>query len=344
MDIDSTLMSEINYNYQIGKEAPLSNNGTYFNIYRKEFPNHKLGRAIDYVFFVKPDMNLITASGTGSESRAYVEGSTGAIIETLTDFFKSDKYGTALPGSATYPPFANYYKNEKGILLMSALGDGVTKTPFIPWLTNYVESFSQNDISFTPRESASTFTGWKMEYGHHTISSQASNSLSVTYSDDRDFSIFNLHKIWVMYINAVTRGDIAPKRKYIIQKMIDYASTMFFFKTAEDGQTLLYWAQYTGLYPTNSPSSSLDYSLSTPSTITYNINYEYFRFDDMSPFTIEHFNSLTPDTDELTVVPVESSQSSLTTWAKYPKITSKYDDFGNLTYKLRFYRDSSTQG
>ena len=65
--------------------------------------------------------------------------------------------------------------------------------------------------------------------------------------------------MWIQYISNVYHGVWDPKTTYIWKKIIDYASSVDIVVTAEDGETILYWSKYYGVFPINVPFSALSW-------------------------------------------------------------------------------------
>jgi hypothetical protein len=75
-------------------------------------------------------------------------------------------------------------------------------------------------------------------------------------------------------------------------KILDYASAVYYFICAEDGETILFWSKYFGVFPLNAPASSATWSKGSGGATSpdFGINYAYAMKEDFSPLTLSEFN------------------------------------------------------
>ncbi|WP_171567733.1 hypothetical protein, partial [Brevibacillus sp. MCWH] len=131
---------------------------------------------------------------------------------------------------------------------------------FHPYLSNTANSFELSDEFIKTVEHGETLTGYKVQYGKNNIESNSSGSFSISYIDDAEFNIYKTHKAWIEYISRVYRGEVTPKRDYIQKKILDYTVSVYYFICGPDGETILFWSKYFGVFPTNTPSSASSWS------------------------------------------------------------------------------------
>ena len=233
-----------------------------FNKYMLDFPDLELTKSFSHVFFTRPDLNLYESNGM-----------------------------KLLPKVSNDPVY--YYLDANNRPLLRTLTEGFSPNhDFNPFLSNMARSFETTDEMIEVLEHGETFTGFKVKYGKHNIRSKTAGSFSITYRDDKDFNVYKLHKAWVDYISKVYRGELVPKNVYIRDRILDYACTVYYFICGSDGETILYWAKYTGVFPTNTPSGASAWSnRSTPVRLPeFNINYEYAWKEDFNPLALAEFN------------------------------------------------------
>ncbi|MEI2419218.1 hypothetical protein V6O07_03010, partial [Arthrospira platensis SPKY2] len=211
---------------------------------------------------------------------------------------------------------------------------------FINPITNFADNMEVPDIQMKTRVSAETSINWKVQYGFRTTDSKAASTFSISYSDDRNLTIYKLHQIWVNYMNAVAMGHMSPKREYIAKRILDYAVSAYYFLVAEDGETIIYYAKYTGVFPTNVPDSAYSWQKGDESKErTFQIQYQYSFYDPMNPLIIKEFNKVTggPKGKELPVF-----QASLglmgPTWANNVAVVENHEHGHFKNYKLKFYK------
>lgn len=230
---------------------------------RFKLPNYdmEIKKGFAHVFFCRPQCNLMDSSGNLLEMIA----STGA-------------YGDI------------YDQNP---LLVSEICNNVShSSDFMYILSNYAKSFSLNDEELHSDTYGRTYTGYKISYGKTNIESKTAGSFSVTFADDRMLSIYKIHRMWTDYINDVYRGKVDPDVYNIVNKILDYVGSVYYFLTADDNETILFWSKYYGVYPTSIPSSQYSWnagSFVNPENIT--IQYNYSWKDDFNPTALLEFNA-----------------------------------------------------
>lgn len=233
---------------------------TRFNRFKIAQPEYHLTKTFAHVFITRPDLNLITEDGK------------------LHPQVEND------------PIFYYLYKSNPNIIL--ALTRHLSQEhQFHPFLSNAAGSFELSDEYIKTIEHGETLTGFKIMYGKHNIESKTAGTFNIKYVDDKDFSVFKTHKAWVEYISKVYRGELSPDRSYLVRKILDYACSAYYIMCGPDGETILFWSKYFGVFPTNVPSSSHSW---VEGTVTnkpdYSITYAYAFKEDLSPLTLAEFN------------------------------------------------------
>lgn len=278
-DAFTSLKSEFNLNIDRRTIA------TTFNRFRVPTMDNRLAGSRGYVYFTRPDLQLNMQEarnlGGGANSISGVASSitnggiTSARISTMA---------------------ANLLKSHSTIMayLMGDKGEG--NHSFIPIFTHCCTGIDIPDEVLDTMEFGETFTGWKFIYGMSMNKSKTAGSISVNFEDDNKLSIYKMIKMWCEYIDAVWRGEAAPKSEYIRLHVIDYAISIYYFLTDNTGENIIFWTKYTGCFPTSVPSSTFSDKLGdmihTPS---YNISFAYSRKDDCNPIHLAEFNHLSND-------------------------------------------------
>ena len=250
-------------NLNIGNIDPntiKSNTLTKFNRFKIAYPEETLTKTFAYVFFTRPDLNLF-----------------------------SDK-NTLLPKVSNDPFYYYMFRNNKDLLLSLTGRTFSYSHDFNPFLSNKAESFELKDTYIDTEDYGETFTGWKIKYGKNTVKSNTADNFSITYKDDNNYNILKIHTAWVEYISKVYRGEFSPARENIINRTIDYACSVYYFLCGADGETILFWTKYTGVFPTTIPSSQSSWNGGVGKAPEYSINYEYSWKEDMMPTTLAEFN------------------------------------------------------
>lgn len=303
------------------KTLDLSNVGAQniFNRYTKYYNRFKLPTLDDafqkgfaHVFFTRPDCNLLSDKGM-----------------LLNDAYNADGL------------FAYSWRNNNNVIKQLVKENGQNHD-FMMLLSNKATSFSLADEYINTDMYGKTYKGWQIAYGRNNVESKSAGDFTVSFIDDRTLHVYNLHKLWTEYISDVYQGNKSPKLKYIKERVLDYASSCYYIITAEDGETIIFWSKYYGVFPTTAPSTQ--YSWAQGNTIDrpqFDIKYQYSFKEDMNPESLVEFNMNSHIESDLKYVPVYDPKlgHSGTTWVGAPYIelvTNNTDPECPWTFKLRF--------
>ena len=263
------------------------------NYFRFKYPNPNaaLTKGFAHVFFTRPDLNVLERNDAG----------TGFKIPIACENDTSIYYA---------------YRNNIN-LLKELVADNGMDHDFLFLLSNAAQSFSLLDEKIKTDEWARTWTGHTVQYGKHSNDSKTASTFEVEYTDDRNLNIYHLHKLWIDYIDKVYRGAIIPrgltKQKdgtwapphgaspkgnggafsFTADKVLDYACSVYYILTAEDGESIIFWSKYYGVFPTIAPSSPFGWTygdmIKNPKLT---IEYAYSFKQDYDPFNLAEFNWL----------------------------------------------------
>ena len=278
-----------------------------FNRYRLTHPDYHLTNTRAYVFMTRPDLNIL-------------DGMTGAMNPSIKDTNKA----------------AFFYNNilKHGNICRSLSRSFAGNHDFIPLVCNTARSLDLSDESIKTLEHGETLTGWKTVYARHNIESRTAGTFNMSFIDDNQLSIFKLHHIWHEYMNSVSRGLFSPKESYVRNIELDYAVSLYYFLTGEDGQRLLYWTKYIGVLPTSLPSSAFAFNEgNTVKTPDISFSYAYSCKDVCDPITLAEFNH--NSRGSFNYSPVYNNK---TTRCNPTIVGSPFIDTadGGVTYNLRF--------
>lgn len=235
-----------------------------FNRYKIAYPDAYLSKSTSYVFFTRPDLNILKSTTGGNVA--------------LTDDFKN---------------VGLYYMlfNKNPDLLRGLTSHLTSKHDFNIWLSNQSESFELSDEFIKTVEHGETYTGYKLVYGKNNIESNTAGTFSVSYSDDNYGSVYYTHKAWMEYISMVSRGEASPTVEYIRKKILDYACSAYYFLCGPDGETIIFWAKFFGVFPTSTPSSAFSWAKGSNVKLpNFSINYAYSFKEDANPLSLAEFN------------------------------------------------------
>lgn len=292
-----------------------------YNRFKMVYGDDMLSRTFAHVFFVRPDCNIFK-SGTNNTYQLV----TG--LENSPDFYYARRHSPELLSQLTY----------------STIG---AKHQFMLYPSNRVRSFEVADEYITTDSYGQGCTGYKIPYGKHNVESRTADKFSCTYIDDRDLHIYHLHKLWMDYISYVYRGKAMPKKQYVQNKVIDYATCVYYILCAEDGETIIFWSKYWGVFPTKAPSSTFSYSADNPGGIQkpeFTIEYQYAWKEDFNPLSLVEFNEHGGD-HKYTYIPSYQPKKlgPAYTWSGAPFIeTFNSSNDVPYTFKLRFRPNPTT--
>lgn len=286
-----------------------------FNRFLIAFPERALPKTFAHVFFTRPELNI------------YKSGSR----TTLLDKVDND-------------PYFYYLNKNSPDLLRSLTREFSYDHDFNPFLSNMAGSFELTDESIETEEYGETYTGWKIKYGKHNIKSKTADSFGITYTDDIDYNVFKIHKAWTDYISKVYRGEFEVDRESIIKRTLDYACSVYYFLCGPDGETLLFWTKYTGVFPVNIPSSASSWQKGNLVKVPeFQIKYEYSWKEDMVPTSLAEFNL--NSMRESNYIAAKTYEPELLstgrTFVGSPYIETVRGRDNSYTYKLRFRYPSS---
>ncbi len=278
-----------------------------FNRFKICFPDVHLSKTFSHVFFTRPDLNLLSENG-----------------KTLNAQVNKD-------------PFFGYLFNNNPLLVKSLTSSFTKDHDFHPYLSNSASSFEVSDEVIETVEHGETFTGYKMQYGKHNIKSNTAGQFTVHYNDDNEFSIYKTHKAWTEYISRVFRGDCKPYDEYIRYKILDYAVAVYYFVCGPDGETILFWSKYFGVFPLNTPASNTSWSKGSSVKLPdFAINYAYSVKEDFNPLTLAEFNMNSTGKYIYRKIYEPTLLSTGKTLSGAPFIATSTDSNNRATYKLKF--------
>lgn len=313
----SKILSEIHESLGISDKSPLGEfkrQTKYYNRYKIPVYADALQKGMAHVFFVRPDCNLM--NGTNS----------------LTDAIATD-------------PEYSYFWNHSPEVVKSLVKSNGTEHDFMLYLSNKASSFSLSDEYVSTDVYGKTYMGYKIAYGKHDVESKTAGSFEIKYSDDRDLHVYQTHKLWTKYISDVYQGKVSPKRSNIIDRILDYVSCCYYIVTAEDGETIIFWSKYYGVFPTTIPSNQ--YSWSAGSAITaddISISYMYSFKQDYNPASLIELNYNSGSSTNRVYLPTYDYRYDVSSspWVGSPYVelvTDNTDPECPYTFKLRFMKN-----
>ena len=248
-----------------------------YNRYKVPDLNLVHNRTFTHVFFTRPDVNLLWN------------------IDGVVDINAqaSDHTDTAFLWRRNPDLFKLLTNNVK-------CGDS---NNFNLLLSNQIQSFQLNNEGISTHKSQRSWNDHEMVYGE-SYNGKIAGEFSCTFDETSEYSIINLMKLWITYIANVSTGAWSPAYPtekelregkgscHVFDRAMDYGASVYVFKCGPDGEDILYWTKYYGVFPIVTGTEALSWDKGTPigdlQKVTITFAYCYKR--DWSPISLLEFN------------------------------------------------------
>lgn len=261
---------------------------TMFYRTRRIDPHYTIEGATEYLFFTKPDLNLVDSSGTLYE---YLFDDSNIYGLTTSDI----KGGTA---NSSY--FVDLYRNgyyqtflDLSYSATTVNGNQSDGCPFVRILSNRKSSnMDIPDISVQELETAQNMYGTRIYYPLSSAKSDEDLEFSIEFEDTQFLEVYHFFKAYDMYRKMKWLGLVAPRKEYINNKILHDHMSIYKFLVDTDGETILYYAKATGVYPksiSRSAFSEFQEKGQLKLTVTFKLSG---WFEDMEPLILYDFNQL----------------------------------------------------
>ena len=289
---------------------------TRYNKYKLQNPNDFLAKSFGHIFFVRPDCNIFAENSTVEDPQLQIN------LENAADFYYAKKHSPELLESLTQ--FNTRFNHE-----------------FLLLLSNKAESFDLSDEYIDTDTYGSSLTGFKIPYSKSDNSSKAANSFSVSYRDDNLLHVYHLHKLWLAYMTREYRGKVLPRYQYICNKILDYPTCVYYILCAADGETVIFWSKYWGVFPKNAPSSQYSYTAGNAGGVSnpeLKVEYQYAWKEDFNPLSLIEFNKHSNKNLRYVSTFQPGKLGTGYTWGGVPFVETYANDDLEIpyTFKLRF--------
>ena len=261
-----------------------------YNRFKVPDPNLAHIKTTTHVFFTRPDLNLLEGVSTANQQ-----------VVGHTD--------TALL-------WRRYPEIFKLLTDYSRCGD---KDNLNLLLSNQVTSFNLDDERLATIRGGKSWAEHEMVYGEQ-YTGRTAGEFTCSFDETSEFSIINMMKLWITYIDNVSRGAWSPwyphnsdgkvnldfdERCHVYERALDYAASAYVFKCDPTGDEILYWSKYYGVFPIVTGSSALGWekSGSIGDGPKLNITFAYSFKKDLSPISLLEFNHAANATDDMEAVP-----------------------------------------
>lgn len=251
-----------------------------YNRFKTPDTNLAHNRNMTFIFFTRPDLNLLD-NGAKANSQTVNNTESAMIWRRYPEVFKM---------------LTDYRR----------CGDD---NNFNMLLSNQISALTVSDEELGQIRHGRSWNEHEMQYGD-SYTGRTAGTLSCTFTETSDFAVLNLIKLWMTYIDNVSRGawspsynltyisektrglDITPTQSHVYDRALDYAASIYMFKVGPDGEDVLYWTKYYGVFPINSAASSLNWENGIGETPKLSINFAYSYKRDMNPMSLVEFNDV----------------------------------------------------
>ena len=243
----------------------------YYSYNRFKVPDTNLAfnRSFTHIFFTKPDLNILEFNkNSGRTAHKQCKNHTEAAMV-----------------------WRRYPEIFYSLVDTKRLSDSGFYHNFNMLLSNQITSFNPNDETLATIKDGKTWLEHEMVYGD-SFNGRTSGQFNCTFTETKNFDVQNMLRLWITYINNVSRGVWSPLDKHVHDRALDYASSMYMFIVGEDGESLLYWTKYYGVFPITNGANALgwQHGEENKGAPVYNIDFVYSFKKDMSPISLYEFN------------------------------------------------------
>ena len=263
----------------IFRESDMKYNTEFYPMRRFD-PYNMVEGTREIVFFTRPSLPLMD----GTDSLSY-------------EFAKT-------------PYFDNLSKT--GYLhIISDLSYGTSsdQCPFFHILTNRITSnIDVPDIAVDELETAQNMWGTRLIYPKSSMSSDEGLDFTCEFEDTKYLEVYHTFKAWDLYRQGKWWGIFSPKETYTMNKILYDHISVYKFVIANDGERILHYSKWTGVFPKSISRSSFS-DIPREGPLKINVGFKLSGwFEDMEPNIISDFNKLVQEWAGANSTIINSSQ------------------------------------
>lgn len=225
----------------------------------------------EYLFFTKPDMNIM------------YRGNDGIIQDRLTEQLKPIPYWNELV--VKYPEIISSLQSSYNY-------NGSIDNPFINLLGNMVNSTltipsCEADVVDNPVNT------YGVGYTYRGSSEKSNNGyqFSLRFKDTKYLPVYNFFKAYDDYEILKHHGTIYPWLWYNRYRILDDQYSIYKFIVDEDCETIIYYAKLYGVYSKNVPRDVFTNTM-FDNGLEYDVDFQAAFIEDMNPQILGDFNRL----------------------------------------------------
>lgn len=285
---DSLMKARASLGIQVHGNNDIAKAVKYYMYNRFKSPDINLAhnKSVTYVFFTRPDLNILVPGSTPQANTQTLNHSESSLI---------------------------WRRNPELFKLLTDCTRCGDHNNFNMLLSNQVTSFEIKDEEITSVKAGMSWNDYEMVYGD-SYTGRAAGEFTCNFTETSDYSIINLIKLWITYIDNVSRGAWSPSyrldsqrsginKSHVFTKTLDYAASVYVFKCGPDGEDVLYWSKYYGVFPMNTGANALSWDIGNPigDDLKLNIRFSYSFKKDLSPISLIEFNHIAGITSETAI-------------------------------------------
>lgn len=243
--------------------ARVSQNEKYnkFARYERLDPHNWLGSTREYIFFTTPDLQLFKNN-------------------TLNEYIAKNSL------------MVEAYKRYTEVL--KSLSYSACGKPFVNLLSNYKRSnVDIPDINTSSDyETSKNILGSSIFYRGTSYEADENHEFSVEFEDTRYLEVYMWFRLFDEYERMKHYGLIDfVDDSYLDNKIIHDQMAMYKFIVGDDGESIIHYSKYYGVYPKNVPRGTFS-DLPADGNIKFTINFKSSFVEDMDPNIIHDFNEV----------------------------------------------------
>ena len=232
-----------------------------FARYERLDPNNWMGFTKEFIFFTTPDLQL----------------------------FNGPTLNPSIANNSLIVEASKRYNDVLQSLSYSACG-----RPFVNLLSNYKRSnVDLPDITTaSDYETSKNILGSSIFYRGTSYESDENHEFSVEFEDTKYLEVYMWFRLFDEYERMKHYGlvDFVDDR-YLNGKIIHDQMAMYKFIVGEDGESIIHYSKFIGVYPKNVPRSTFS-DLPADGNVKFTINFKAAYVEDMDPNIILDFNEI----------------------------------------------------
>lgn len=232
-----------------------------FARYERLDPNNWMGFTKEFIFFTTPDLQL----------------------------FNGATLNPSIANNSLMVEATKRYNDVLQSLSYSACG-----RPFVNLLSNYKRSnVDLPDINTaSDYETSKNILGSSLFYRGTSYESDENHEFSIEFEDTKYLEVYMWFRLFDEYERMKHYGlvDFVDDR-YLNSKIIHDQMAMYKFIVGEDGESIIHYSKFIGVYPKNVPRSTFS-DLPADGNVKFTINFKAAYVEDMDPNIILDFNEV----------------------------------------------------